>query len=329
MQRLAIIGAGAWGTALAIVARRAGRDVVLIARYPGAAAVIAATRENARRLRGVRLDDAIEVTAVPVAAADADAVLIATPAQSIRSVGRALALILDDKRPVVLCAKGIELETGLLPGEVLAEVAPRALPAVLSGPTFAVEVARGLPTAVTLACADSDVAGALVDALGSPAFRPYATEDMIGVEVGGAVKNVAAIACGIVAGRGLGENARAALMTRALAEIARLGAALGADARTLMGLAGLGDLTLSCTSAASRNYALGEAMGRGEQPATATAGALTEGAFTAPAVLTRAARAGVEMPICAAVNAVLHGDADLDTAIAELLSRPFRREGAP
>ena len=329
MQRLAVIGAGAWGTALAIVARQAGRNVVLIARDPETAAAIAASRLNARLLPGVRLDDGIEVTAASDTAAGADAVLIATPAQSIRTVAGALAPILDDRRPVVLCAKGIELETGLLPGEVLAEVASRALPAVLSGPTFAAEVARGLPTAVTLACADSDVSGALVDALGSPTFRPYATEDVVGAEVGGAVKNVAAIACGIVAGRGLGENARAALMTRALAEIARLGAALGADARTLMGLAGLGDLTLSCTSARSRNYAFGEAVGRGKSITTARGSALTEGVFTAQAVLIRAARAGVEMPICAAVNAVLHGDADLDATITQLLSRPFRREGVP
>ena len=214
----------------------------------------------------------------------------------------------------------------MLPVEVLAEVTPSALPAVLSGPTFAGEVARGLPTAVTLACADEGVANALVDALGSPAFRPYATHDVVGVEVGGAVKNVAAIACGIVAGRGMGENARAALMTRALAEVARLGTALGGDARTLMGLAGLGDLTLSCTSATSRNYAFGQALGRGEPIASAGHGALTEGVYTAPAVLIRAARANVEMPICEAVNAVLHGDADLDATIAQLLSRPFRRE---
>ncbi len=326
MRRVAIIGAGAWGTALAMVARQAGREVVLVARDAGKAAAIAAARENTDRLPGVRLDDAIEVTADIGAAANANALFIVTPAQSLRSVGAVLAPILADRRPVVLCAKGVEKETGLLPVEVLAEVTPSALPAVLSGPTFAGEVARGLPTAVTLACADEGVANALVDALGSPAFRPYATHDVVGVEVGGAVKNVAAIACGIVAGRGMGENARAALMTRALAEVARLGTALGGDARTLMGLAGLGDLTLSCTSAMSRNYAFGQALGRGEPIASAGHGALTEGVYTAPAVLIRAARANVEMPICEAVNAVLHGDADLDATIAQLLSRPFRRE---
>ena len=327
MQRIAVIGAGAWGTALATVARRAGRDVVLYAHEPQTAATINANHENRVFLPDIALDPAITATDDLVRATDgADAILMVTPAQYLRSTLTAMCAAAGV--PLVICAKGIELDTGKLMNEVAEEAAPEAALAVLSGPTFAAEVARGLPTAVTLASASADTTAVLAGALGTPSFRPYTASDLVGAEVGGALKNVIAIACGIVEGRTLGQNARAAIIARGLAEIARFASALGADPRTLMGLSGLGDLTLTCTSTASRNYSLGAALGNGASYAEAIEGkdSVAEGATTAPAVLTRAAALGVEMPICAAVTAILYDGASVEETITEILARPLRAE---
>jgi len=329
IQRIAVIGAGAWGTALASVARRAGRDVILHAHEAETAEAINSGHENRVFLPGVELDPEIRATSDLSAALDgADAILMVTPAQFLRATLEASAGARGKDAPIVICAKGFELDTGKLMNEVAEEAAPGATLAVLSGPTFAAEVARGLPTAVTLACADADTAASLADAIGTATFRPYTATDVVGAEVGGAVKNVIAIACGVVDGRGLGQNARAAVIARGLAEIARLAAALGADPRTLMGLSGIGDLTLTCTSVASRNYALGAALGRGESYADQMKDrtSVAEGATTAPAVLTRAQARGVEMPICRSVNAILHDGADIDETIVGVLARPLRAE---
>jgi glycerol-3-phosphate dehydrogenase (NAD(P)+) len=328
MQRITVIGAGAWGTALATVAQRAGRDVMVHAHEPETVNAINTDHENRVFLPGISLDRAIVATDDLSHAADgADAIVMVTPAQFLRATLAALAP--KPGTPMIICSKGIELDTGKLMNEVAEETVPGADLAVLSGPTFAAEVARGLPTAVTLACANADTAARLATALGTPSFRPYTASDLVGAEVGGAIKNVIAIACGIVEGRALGQNARAAIIARGLAEIARFAAALGADPRTLMGLSGLGDLTLTCTSTASRNYSLGEALGSGTSYADAIAGkaSVAEGATTAPAVLTRAAALGVEMPICAAVSAILHDGAGVDETITEILARPLRAEG--
>jgi len=321
-QSVAVIGAGAWGTALADVARRAGRDVVLYARDAAHAAHIASARENPR-LPGVRLAAEITVTTELALMARADIILIATPAQHLRGAANALAPHLRNGSPVIACAKGIEHGTHKFMTEVIAEAAPDATPAILSGPSFADDVARGLPTAVTLAAKDEILASALVQALGSSTFRPYHTSDVRGVEIGGAAKNVLAIAAGIVAGRNLGASALAALTTRGFSELARLGRACGARGETLAGLSGLGDLILSCSSPQSRNFALGIALGRGE---AAPAGKLAEGAFTAPVLAELAASQNVDMPVSNAVAAILSGKITIDAAIEGLLTRPFKAE---
>src|SRR5882757_9905271 len=322
-KTVAVIGAGARGTALAAVAGRAGRDVTLYARSAASAARMKATRENLR-LPGIRLDAGVEVTGDIAEAARADVILIATPAQSLREAVTALAPHLMRATPVVACAKGIERGTHQFMTEIIAETAPNALPAILSGPSFAEDVARGLPTAVTLAARDETLASALVQALGSPTFRPYHTTDVRGVEIGGAAKNVLAIAAGIVVGKKLGASAQAALTTRAFAELTRLGRALGARSETLTGLSGLGDLILTCSSPQSRNFALGLALGRGEQP---PAGKLAEGEFTAPVLIELAASQNIEMPVSNAVAAILSGAVTIDAAIESLLTRPFKAEG--
>lgn len=328
MQRIGIVGAGAWGTALSWVARRAGRDVILWAHRSETAETINLRHANPDYLPGVAIDAAVRATSDLAAAADCDACLLVVPAQVVREIGAALAPSLRPAVPVVICAKGIEQESGALMSEVAREVLPDRPIAVMSGPTFAIEVARGLPTAVTLAAADGATAKALGEALGGPHFRPYRSDDVIGTEIGGAIKNVLAIACGITQGRGLGENARAALITRGLAEMTRLCVAKGGRAETMMGLSGLGDLTLTCTSAKSRNTALGEALGRGERLDALMAGRRTvaEGVFSAPAATALAARLGIEMPIAAAVDAILNHGGDIDAVIESLLTRPFRDE---
>jgi glycerol-3-phosphate dehydrogenase (NAD(P)+) len=321
-RSVAVIGAGAWGTALAGVAARAGRDVVLYARQPERAAEIAATRANPK-LSGARLDANVEVTGDIARAAAADIILIATPAQNLRDAVAALAPHLARATPVVACAKGIERGTHKFMTEVIAETARDAMPAILSGPSFALDVARGLPTAVTLAARDEALAGALVQALGSPTFRPYHTSDVRGVEIGGAAKNVLAIAAGIVVGRKLGASAQAALTTRGFSELARLGRACGARSETLAGLSGLGDLILTCSSPQSRNFTLGMALGRGERPPRDK---LAEGEFTAPVLVELAASQQVDMPVSQAVAAILSGATTIDEAIESLLTRPFKAE---
>jgi glycerol-3-phosphate dehydrogenase (NAD(P)+) len=319
---VAVIGAGAWGTALARVAARAGRDVVLYARNAEAAAQMTAARENPR-LPGVKLDARISVTSEFAVAARADIVLLAVPAQNLREAVAALAPHLTAATPVIACAKGIERGTRKFMTEVIAETAPDAVPAILSGPSFAGDVARGLPTAVTLAAKDESLASALVQALGSSTFRPYHTPDVRGVEIGGAAKNVLAIAAGIVIGKQLGASALAALTTRGFSELVRLGRACGAGGDTMSGLSGLGDLILSCSSPQSRNLSLGIALGRGERPSRDK---LAEGELTAPVLIELAASKNVDMPVSSAVAAVLSGAVTIDEAIENLLTRPFRAE---
>ncbi|MBL8706286.1 MAG: NAD(P)-dependent glycerol-3-phosphate dehydrogenase [Rhodospirillales bacterium] len=329
IRRIGILGGGAWGTALAQVVARSGHATTLWAREAEVVEAIAARRENTPFLPGIALDPAIRATGSLGDLADSDAILLVAPAQHMRSATRDLARALGDRRPpVVLCAKGIETGSGALMTEVAAETLPFCPQAVLSGPTFAAEVARGLPTAVTLACSDAALGAALVQALGAPTFRPYLGDDPIGAEVGGAVKNVLAIACGIVMGRRLGDNARAALITRGLAEIVRLATVLGGRAETCMGLSGLGDLTLTCAGPQSRNLSTGIALGQGKSLAEAQEGkrSIAEGVASAAAVAGRARREGVEMPIVAAVDAVLNRGADIDAEIRALLARPFREE---
>lgn len=322
-QKISVIGAGAWGTALANAAARAGRDVTLHARDSSAADGMSRTRENPR-LPGIQLAKAISVTGDLAKAATADAILLVTPAQSLRQAASALAPHLAKKIPIIVCAKGIERGTHKFMTEIVADVAPHALPAILSGPSFASDVARGLPTAVTLAAHDGAVATALVHALGSDTFRPYHTTDVRGVEIGGAAKNVLAIAAGIVEGKKLGASALAALTTRGFAELMRLGLACGAKPETIAGLSGLGDLVLSCASAQSRNFAFGVALGRGETP---TREKLSEGEFTAPVLVELAREKKVDMPVANAVAAVLGGALTVNEAIEMLLTRPFKAEG--
>jgi glycerol-3-phosphate dehydrogenase (NAD(P)+) len=281
-----------------------------------------AARSNPR-LPGVRVDDRIEITGDIAAAARADLILIATPAQHLREAVAALAPHLRKATPVIATAKGIERGTHKFMTEVIAEAAPDATPAILSGPSFADDVARGLPTAVTLAAKDETLAAALVQALGSSTFRPYHTSDIRGVEIGGAAKNVLAIAAGIVEGRKLGASALAALTTRGFSELARLGRACGARSETLVGLSGLGDLVLSCSSLQSRNFALGIALGQGEAP---NRDKLAEGEFTAPVLIELAASQNVDMPVSNAVAAILGGKVTIDAAIEGLLTRPFKAE---
>ncbi|MBV8698916.1 NAD(P)H-dependent glycerol-3-phosphate dehydrogenase [Bradyrhizobium sp.] len=322
LHTVTVIGAGAWGTALAMVAARAGRSVTLYAREADHAACIAATRENPR-LPGIALSADIAVTSDLAQAAQAQIILVVTPAQHLRGAVDALAPHLAPATPVIACAKGIEHGTHKFMTDVIAEAAPRAVPAILSGPSFADDVARGMPTAVTLAAKGDELAAHLVQALGSPTFRPYHSTDVRGVEIGGAAKNVLAIAAGIVVGKKLGASAQAALTTRGFAELSRFGRALGARSETLVGLSGLGDLILTCSTSQSRNFAAGLALGRGEPP---PAGKLAEGISTAPVLVELAALHHVEMPVAAAVAKILAGRLSIDAAIEGLLARPFKAE---
>ncbi|MEA2906342.1 MAG: glycerol-3-phosphate dehydrogenase [Alphaproteobacteria bacterium] len=327
LEHVAVIGAGAWGSALANVIARAGRTVTLCARGPATAAAIAARRASPH-LPEVQLDDRVRVVEASAEAGRHDAILLAVPSQQLRAAAAMIAPALASGTPVIACAKGIERGTHKFMSEVIAESAPAALAAILSGPSFATDVARGLPTAVTLAASDESVATALAAALGSASFRPYHSTDVRGVEIGGAAKNVLAIAAGIVAGRGLGASAAAALTTRGFAELFRFGKEFGARPETLTGLSGLGDLILTCSSAQSRNFSLGVAIGEGQAPRQAlAAGKLAEGAFTASALVEMASQKGVEMPIATAVAAILDERASVDAAIEMLLTRPFRAEG--
>ncbi|THD74456.1 MAG: NAD(P)-dependent glycerol-3-phosphate dehydrogenase [Phenylobacterium sp.] len=328
MKRAGVIGGGAWGTALAQVCARAGLETVLWAREPEVVADVNQRHENRLFLPGVALDGGIRASHDFVDLARSEFLLAVTPAQHLRGALKAFAGLIEPGLPVVLCAKGIEQGSLKLMTEVLAEEAPQAAPAVLSGPSFAGEVARGLPTAITLACPDEDLGWRLAEAIATPAFRPYTATDMIGAEAGGAIKNVLAIACGIVEGRALGRSAHAALITRGFSELTRIAEALGGEAETVAGLCGLGDLVLTCSSPQSRNMSVGLALGRGETLDQALAGKLSvaEGVASAPAVRQLARKLGVEVPICEATAAILAGEASVDAAIMGLLSRPLREE---
>ncbi len=320
---IAVLGGGAWGTALAETAARAGRKVTLWEFDAGNAEHLAQKRES-KFLPGFRIHEGIEVTReLP---SKADAILLVVPAQATRAVSKQLASVIVDGTPVVVCAKGIERGTHAFVTDIVRECAPKATPAILSGPSFAVDVARGLPTAVTLACADAAMARDLAHALGSATFRPYHSTDVRGVEIGGAAKNVLAIAAGIVAGRGLGASASAAMITRGFAELMRFGRAFGAKAETLTGLSGLGDLVLTCSSPQSRNHSFGVDLAKGIAPDKAGGGKLAEGAFTAPVLLEMAREKTIEMPICEAIAAVLAGKLSVNAAIESLLTRPFKAE---
>jgi len=325
IRRIGILGAGAWGTALAVIAERAGREVILWPRRKTQAEALAAERENRLHLPGVRLAPAIHVSAEQAPVFESDAVLVALPAQHLRE--HLAGLSWPRHIPAVICAKGIERGSLKSMPELLAELQPEADAAVLSGPTFAGEAAAGHPTAVVIAARDPVLAESLAAALATPAFRPYASDDPLGVALGGSAKNVLAIGCGIVLGRGLGENARAALLTRGLAELQRLVAAAGGRRETAMGLSGAGDLILTATSSQSRNSSLGEALGRGRKLAEILAErqSVAEGVESAAAVVALARRHGVEMPISQSVAAILAGG-DIDAELRRLLARPLKRE---
>lgn len=323
-KRIGVVGAGAWGTALANMATRAGHRVALFDSDPAVTAAIETTRSNPR-LPGIAVHRDIAVARSLQDAAAADALLLVVPTQALRSAADALAPHVAPGLPIVACAKGIERSSGKFVTEILAERVPAATAAILSGPSFASDVAKGQPTAVTLAAADEALAAALAEALSSQSFRVYHTTDVRGVEIGGAAKNVLAIAAGIVAGRRLGASAQAALITRGFAELMRFGRALGAKPETLTGLSGLGDLVLTCSSPQSRNFSFGLALGQNEKR-TAGEGPLVEGVFTAAILVETARRKAVEMPICEAVDAVLADRLGVDDAIAQLLARPLRAE---
>jgi len=323
-----IVGGGAWGTALAQTARLAGREVLLWALEADVVAEINSRHANTPFLPGVPLDPALRATVTLADVAACDAVLMVVPAQHVRTIAGRLTPYLSRGKPVVMCAKGLEQSTGKLMGEVMAEALPAATQAVLSGPSFAADVARGLPAAVTIATAEESLGQQLAVALGYRNLRIYWSGDLIGVQLGGALKNVLAIAAGIVHGRGLGASAHAALVTRGFAELRRFGSALGAKPETLMGLSGLGDLLLTCGSPQSRNMSLGHALGEGKslKSVLESRRSVAEGVYTAAAVTRVAGRHGIEMPICEAVHAIVGDKVSIDAAIDALLSRPFKAE---
>lgn len=324
-NHIAVIGGGAWGSALALTCARAGRKVTLWEPAAGYAAQLMKTRESPF-LPGLKIDDSIALAGDVADVVRASALLLVVPAQAMRAVATIVAPQLTRGTPLIVCAKGIERATKKFMSEVIAECAPNAVPAILSGPSFAADVARGLPTAVTLAANDGKLAGELAHAIGSISFRPYHSTDVRGVELGGATKNVLAIAAGAVAGRGLGASAAAALITRGFAELVRFGKAYGAKTETMTGLSGLGDLLLTCSSPQSRNFTFGVNLGRGQKP-DEIGGGLAEGVFTAPVLLEMAHERSVDMPIASAVAALLDGKVNVDVAIETLLSRPFKAEG--
>lgn len=329
LQQFGVIGGGAWGTALAMALCRAGRDVLLWAREPEVVSGINDKHQNKLYLPGVALDPKMRATDKLADMATCQALLLVTPVQHTRTICSELAASNPSHDiPVVLCSKGIERDTLKLPSMIAEESLGHHPLAVLSGPSFAIEVANDLPTAVTLACADLDLAAELVRAIGSRTFRPYMSDDVIGVQMGGAIKNVIALATGIATGCGMGENARAALITRGLAEMMRLGLSIGGQAETLMGLSGLGDMMLTCSSTTSRNMSLGLALGQGRklEDILASRKSVAEGVPTSQAAARMARENDVDMPIVLAVDAVLNHGADLSETITALLSRPFRAE---
>lgn len=327
-MKIGIVGAGAWGTALAMAFRRADADVTLWAFEAEVVESISRDQENALYLPGVKLDRDIRATRELGEVAAADTILLAAPAQHLRQTIGPLAGQLPPSTPLVICSKGIEQDTQALMSDAVGSLFTANPVMVLSGPTFAADVAAGLPTAVTLAADDIEAAQRVADDLGSERFRPYSGDDVIGAQIGGAIKNVLAIACGIAEGRGFGDNARAALITRGLAELTRLCIAKGGRAETMMGLSGMGDLVLTCTSTQSRNYSLGVALGQG-RTLTEIMGernSVAEGVYTASAAVALAEKLEIEMPIARAVDAVLNRDANIDDVIGALLARPLRTE---
>jgi len=328
LDSVGVIGGGAWGTALAQTLRLAGRDVLLWAHEGETVDDINARHVNRTFLPGISLDPGLRATGRLGEVAERDAVLMVAPAQHVRAIAKALGPGMRDGKPLVMCAKGIEQASGKLMGEIIGETLPSATLAVLSGPSFAADVARGLPAALTIACRDKDVGRLLAERLGYRQFRLYWSDDITGVELGGALKNVLAIAAGIVDGKGLGPSAHAGLVTRGFAEMRRFGEALGARPETMLGLSGLGDLILTCGSPQSRNMSLGRALGAGEklEHVLASRVSVTEGVTTAAAVVRLATAKGIEMPISEAVNAILEGRVTVDDAIAQLMRRPFKAE---
>lgn len=324
-ERLGVIGGGAWGTALAQVAASGGRETLLWARENEIVEAINGSQENSTFLPGVRLNPAVRATGDLADLAGCHAWLVVTPAQHMRAVLEAAPAC---DKPMILCSKGIEEHSGALLHRVASEACPNASIAILSGPTFAHEVAAGMPTAVTLAAEDQGLAEMLRERIAMPAFRIYLSDDVAGAEIGGAVKNVLAIACGVVDGKGLGQNARAALIARGFAEMTRFGLANGARRETLVGLSGLGDLVLTCSSTSSRNFSLGKGIGEGRSPAELMSDRRTvaEGAFTAPVLARLARETGIDMPVVAAVDKLLSGEAGVDQVLQELLARPPRSE---
>ncbi len=329
VDKIGIIGAGAWGTALAQAVASKIHNTVVWAYEEEVANNINFQHSNPDYLPGIKLNPRIRATTDIKEAATSDVVLMVTPAQFMRSVSESIAPVLGPLAPVVICSKGIERETGKLMTEIASDTLSDHPIAILSGPTFAEEVALGLPTAVTLATQDKIIGRTLIDAIGTKAFRPYLSRDIIGAEIGGAVKNVLAIACGIADGKRFGNNGRAALITRGLAEMTRLCAAKGGQVQTMMGLSGIGDLTLTCTSTQSRNYSLGMELGKGRKLDDIMAGkrSVVEGVFSAAAVTALASKLKIDMPISSGVNAIVNQEEPVEKIISELLSRPFRIEG--
>jgi len=324
MSRFAIVGAGAWGTALGALYARAGHETTLLARDPATASAIAEDHRNKRYLPEIALPDSLNATTDPAEALEsAQTVLMVVPAQGLGDSVAALGEHLDETVPLVLCAKGIERKTGRFMSECVRDIRPGQAIGVLSGPSFATDVASGLPTAVTVAMSEEGAADDLARRLSTETLRCYATSDMRGVEAGGALKNVLALAAGIVAGRALGASAQAAIVTRGFVELRRLGEALGGRGETLMGLSGLGDLVLTCSSPQSRNFAYGTALGRGDD---LTGLKLAEGVFTAAIAARLAHDKGIEAPIVDTVAAVLSHELSVDGAIQRLLARPLKRE---
>lgn len=327
-KKISVIGGGAWGTALAAMISKSGRETLLWAREEDVVTSINQGHENKDFLPGVSLPPALKATGDMARAAQADIILIVVPAQFVRVVALDLKPHLEESTPVILCAKGIEQSSGKLMSELVNEILPKSPLVVLSGPTFAREVAAGLPSAVTIASKYQQIARNIAETLGQPTFRPYLSRDVIGAEIGGAVKNVLAVACGIVAGLELGEDARAALITRGFAEMVRFGETFGAKRDTMMGLCGLGDLILTCSSPQSRNMSLGMALGQGKNIDDIMAGRKTvaEGYYTASILANIAARENIDMPIAGAVNQILHHGANVMETVRDLMNRPYVSE---
>ncbi len=327
-KSIGVIGGGAWGTALAQALCAGGKQVQFWAREQEVVDSVNNKNENTAFLPGVKLDPKLTATSDLKAISKNEILLIVTPAQFVRSTLESLKSTLNPQTPIVICSKGIELDTGLLLSQVAEQVVPGQPIAVLTGPSFASEIARGLPSAVTLAAENADLRQDLQENLGVKHFRPYVVDDMVGTQLASAIKNVIAIACGIVMGRKLGESARAALLTRGVAEIARLTVAMGGKRDTLLGMCGIGDLMLTCSSMQSRNYSLGVALGEGKtmEEVLKTRNSITEGIYTAKATLSLAKKNAVDMPITEAVNKTLNEGLSIDEAIEEMLNRPFKYE---